>query len=68
MAPLAVTSVCETFSGLSRRSRREDVRGVCDESCPVQTHKFELFYSRFHSRLQVHLNRTPSHSFRQIYL
>ena len=28
-------------------------------------HRFEFFCSRFYSRFQVQLNRTPSHSFKK---
>lgn len=50
MRPLLLPPVHKSRSALCRRSRQCDVRGVIDELCPVQAHRFALFYSRCHSR------------------
>lgn len=47
---LPIAPVHKSLSGLCRRSARDDVRGVGEESGAVRAHWFELFDSRFHSR------------------
>src|SRR5712692_3596323 len=69
---MAVASVHKTLSGLNRRSGRGEGRGIDDESCSVGVHRSSFLLpvslpvrSRFCSRFQIQLNRTPSHSFQE---